>query len=332
MPTLRAVRIGFDVSPLHRPHPPGIVRVVRETVAALERRGRVEVVRLAPPEGAKLRSWRAHELPQAATELDGLHSFLSAFPLRGPGARVQTIHELPWLHGVVENADLAHRFWNWVGPLRAHAVVTATEYTARDLRARWLPGRARVRVIPWGVGAPFGPALLERVQVIFCPGASRAKKGLAAVIDGVAWLDERPTLVVTGPRTAEFERCELRARAAGVKLLYREHLDEEELVLHYRSSIATALLSHSEGFGLPVLESMACGTPVIVPRDSAQAEVAGPAGLRVDPESPESVASAIDHARGERAELRAKGVERARGVSWNRTAAGIEELWAEILR
>jgi alpha-1,3-rhamnosyl/mannosyltransferase len=326
------VRIGFDVSPLHRPHPAGLVRVVEECVAALERRRRIDVVRLVPPAGASLRRWRQRELGDRARELDGIHSFVSAFPVLGPGARVQTIHELPWLHGVRENADLAHRLWNWLGPLRAQAVVTATEFSARDLRARLLPGRGRVRVIPWGVGPPFGPGPAERMEVLFCPGATRAKKDLAAAVDGVAALGSRPAILVTGAPSAELERCARRARAAGVELVHREHLEEAELVEHYRSALAVALLSRSEGFGLPVLEALACGTPVIVPQQSAQAEVAGAAGLRVEPLDAESVARAIERARDEREQLRADGLERAAQFGWERTAAAIEELWAEILR
>ena len=326
------MRIGFDASPLVRPHPPGVVRVVRECLAALERRGRIEVVRLVPPEQGSLRGWRLGELARRAHELDGIHSFVSSFALLGPGARVQTIHELPWLHGVAENADLAHRFWNWIGPLRAQAVLTATEYSARDVRARLWPGRGRVRVIPWGVGAPFGPGPAERMDVLFCPGATRAKKGLEAVIAGAACLAARPTIVVTGAATEELARCEFRARAAGVRLVHRVQLDEREMVEHYRSATAVALLSRSEGFGLPVLEALACGTPVIVPRESAQAEVAGAAGLRVDPAHDESVAQAIERARQERVELRAEGLERAAQFSWDRTAAAIEGLWQEILR
>ena len=59
---LRLVRVGFDCSPLHRPHPRGLVRVVSEALAALERRDRLEVVRLAPPDGAKLGRWRTKRL------------------------------------------------------------------------------------------------------------------------------------------------------------------------------------------------------------------------------------------------------------------------------
>ena len=56
------MRVGFDASPLHRPHPPGIVRVVGRTLAALERGGELEVVRLAPEAGEDLRRWRRREV------------------------------------------------------------------------------------------------------------------------------------------------------------------------------------------------------------------------------------------------------------------------------
>jgi len=220
------MRIGFDVSVLHRPHPPGVARAARGLVEALERRGALEVVRLAPEPGESPRRFRALGLPRAVREqgLVGLHSFTSAFAARGPGRRVQTIHELPWKHGVAENADLAHRAWVAVGPILADRVLCPTEHVARDLRRRRLPGAHKVRVAPWGVGPPFEPepppgvideVVLERHRLgsdpfALCPGAVRAKKNLAALLEGVAELRRRegPALqvVVTGDETADLRR------------------------------------------------------------------------------------------------------------------------------
>ena len=85
------MRIGFDTSPLHRPFPPGIVRVTREVTAELERRGEIEVVRLAPEAGDDARKWRHETLGKEAARksLAGIHSFLSAYP-RGHRLELRT--------------------------------------------------------------------------------------------------------------------------------------------------------------------------------------------------------------------------------------------------
>jgi len=341
------VRIGFDVSPLHRPFPPGLVRAVAGAVSALEASGRLEVVRLAPADGEPLRRFRRRRLPAEARRLGlaGVHSFTSAFALRGPGRRVQTIHELPWRHGVRENADLAHRLWARLGPWRADRVVCPTAHVARDL------GRAgRVVVVPWGVGAPFGPdpppgavdeTLLERLRLsgdplVVCPGAVRAKKDLAAVLQGLAELHRRggprPALVVTGGDTPDLRRDLGLASRLGLSrwIATVGLLDEAELAGLYRLAAVVPVLSRSEGFGLPVLEALASGTPVLVPPGSAQAEVAGSAGIVVDPADPVAVADGLARALAERGPRRSTGLARAAEFPWERTAKGIETLWEEL--
>jgi O-antigen biosynthesis alpha-1,3-rhamnosyltransferase len=346
------MRVGFDVSALSRPHSRGLERVVRCLVLALERRAVLEVVRLAPPTGVELRRWRQRELPRlaAAQRLAGLHSFTSAFPLRGPGARVQTVHELPWRHGVSENAGLAHRFWASLGSARASRVVCPSEHVARDLARSPLVRHAKVRVVPWGVEERFhdepppmvvDESVLTRYRLgdapfVLCPGAVRPKKELAALLYALAERaqHEREPLgvVVTGGDSPQL-RLDLGLASRlglGRRLVMLDEVAEDDLPSLYRLARAVPVLSRSEGFGLPVLEALASGTPVLVPRASAQSEVAGTAGIEVDPRSPSSVADGLERALRERADLRRRGVERARGFGWDAAAARVEALWQEL--
>ncbi len=350
------MRVGFDTTPLERPHPPGVVRAARESLAALEARGRIEVVRLPPPAGsgtAGLRRWRRTELALASKRegLVGVHSFLSAFPWRGPGRRVQTVHELPWRHGVAENAGWAHRLAARVGPHFADAVLVPSEFVARDLGLRPAAQGGKLFVVPWGVGAPFAPdpapgevdevvlgqLRLPESPLLLCPGAVRAKKNLAATLRGVARLRERggPALhvVVSGEHSADLRSDLGLAQKLGLARFVSTpgHLPEESLAALLRLASAACVLSHSEGFGLPALEALACGTPVIVSRDSAQAEVAGDAGIAVDASDPDSVADGLALALEEREERRWSAPERAAAFSWERTAECIEGVWEGLV-
>jgi glycosyltransferase involved in cell wall biosynthesis len=85
-----------------------------------------------------------------------------------------------------------------------------------------------------------------------------------------------------------------------------------------------------EGFGLPVLEAMACGTPVVTSRGGATEEIAGGAAVLVDPRDPESIAAGIDEADRRRRELVAAGAARAAMFTWRRSADIVEDLWREL--
>lgn len=320
-----------------------------QAVRALEQRAEVEVVRLEPPTGRKLSSWRQSDLPRAVREenLVGVHSFLSAFPWRGPGKRVHTVHELPWKHGALENAGWRHRLWASLGVWRADATVTATEVTARDIGSKLSTNGGKLHVVPWGVEPRFAEEpepgtvdepLLTRYRLpenplVLCPGAVRKKKNLAAVLQGVARLHERGGprvhVVVSGADTPDL-RSDLGLVA---RLGLSRHvstpgeLEDQDLPGLLRLATVVPVLSLSEGFGLPVLEALASGTPVIVPAGSAQAEVAGNDGFLVNASDPSSVADALERAVNEREDLRYVLPERAREFTWERTARGIENIW-----
>ena len=340
------MRIGFDVSPLVRPHPPGVVRATRGLVETLEapqtHGGQLDIVRLAPGPDEDLRAWRQRRLPALAREqgLDGIHSPVSAFPWRGPGLRLQTVHELPWRHGVKENAGWRHRFWAAVGSRRADLVLCPSRHVARDLGGR-------AEVCPWGVEARFAgepppgevdELLLARYRLgedplALCPGAVRAKKDLAAFLRGLAELRRRDGArvhaVVTGPDTGDLRRDLGTASKLGLARYVSTPgtVEDAHLPGLMRLASLVPVLSRSEGFAFPVLEALACGTPVLVPPDSAQSELAGPAGIVVDPADAGSVADGIERALAERESGRAARLERAAEFPWERCAAQVAELW-----
>ncbi len=346
------MRVGFDVSPLCCPHPRGVVRATEGLVGELERRGVLEVVRLAPEPGCSLRLWRQHTLPGRAAheDLAGIHSPVSAFPLRGPGQRVQTVHELPWMHGAREGSDARHRIWASLGPARADAVLCPTEHVARQLRDYAILGAAWIHSCPWGVapafrGAPPSEdarrALLDRIgagpdPIALCLGAVRPKKNLAALLRGMgerlARGGDRIQVVVAGESSPQLARDLELARELGVASWIRAPgaIDEADLPALLRASAVVPVLSTTEGFGLPVLEALACGAPVVVPRDSAPAEVAGEAGIAVDPADPATVADGLELALNADDALRGKMRARAEHLSWTRCAEQVEELWREL--
>lgn len=345
------MRIGFDTSALVRPHPPGIVRLVGAAMAALEETPGIVAVPLRPEPGENLLVWRQWKLPLLVREreLQGLHSFVSAFALFGPGLRVQTVHELPWLQGSGENSGLSHRFWARLGGRRAQRVVCGTEFVARQL------GRPeRVRVCPWGVdSARFAaaPRSQDRQRarllaglgesqapgappLVLAIGAVRTKKNLAALLRGLHERRRRGagacTLLVSGEVGPQALRDQQLARELGLESNVRwlGSVDDDLLIALLHEARCVAVLSRSEGFALPVLEAFATGTSVLVPKRSAQAEVAAGLGMEVEADDPTSVAHGLERALhdGDRNEARRA---HARLHSWTRCALRIAEIWRE---
>ena len=97
-------------------------------------------------------------------------------------------------------------------------------------------------------------------------------------------------------------------------------MPDEELAALYRGALCVAYVSLYEGFGLPVLEAMACGAPVVASTAPALRELGGDAVVAVDPLDPDAIADGLEEAIARRDDLRLRGLERAGGFTWQRTA------------
>ncbi|MEZ6020578.1 MAG: glycosyltransferase [Planctomycetota bacterium] len=297
----------------------------------------------APPPGAALKQWRQRILPAQARAAgaQGLHCFQAALPLRPGLPTVQTVHELAWRHGVRESGAWRRMAWVAWGRRKAARIVTATEFTARDLGAA-PPGR--VRVIPWGLTPGFSMAKgardlewLARVgltpgRYVLSPGGLPRKKEPELLVAAITDLRQAGhgdlQLLFTAPRGGDLGRNLARP---GVTCL--PGLEDAQLAILYRHALRTLVLSRSEGFSLPILESLASGTGVVVREGTAQAEVAGLFAETIPGGERTALVAHLAQAAAEApaTHLREARVAYAQQFSWDHTAQGIEDLWQEIL-
>jgi glycosyltransferase involved in cell wall biosynthesis len=169
------------------------------------------------------------------------------------------------------------------------------------------------------------------VDPVFSPEGRRAE---GDYVLAVGTLEPRKNLarVVEATRRAGLELRVVGARGwGGVETPgWAGEVPDEELAELYRGAQALAFPSLYEGFGIPVLEAMACGAPVVTSRGGATEEVAGGAAVLVDPYDVDAIAAGLQEADARREELRALGLARAQAYSWEAVADAVETVWREL--
>ena len=217
---------------------------------------------------------------------------------------------------------------------RAARVLTVSEWTKRDLVERYGIADSKIVVTPNGVDpafAPEGPSPNGSPYALFV-GALQRRKDPACAVEALGQVDADLRLLVVGPDKGagtDLRRI-VAARGLGGRVELRGHVPKHELAALYRGAACLVFPSRYEGFGLPVLEAMASGTPVVATAAGALPEVAGDAAVLVEPGDPDALADGIRRALSDRERLVAAGLERARRFTWaeaaRRTAAVYREL------
>ncbi len=316
------LRVGIDVSPLELTRA-GTARYVRNLLARLEG---VEINPHSMPGSSRAAkvardtAWYLGALPLAARKDDVLHCTGHRGPLLSSTPLVVTVHDL----AVIRHPDTFNRWTRGYSrallPRLARSaarVIAVSEFTARESVELLGVDEDRVRVIPHGVEpqfSPEGPAA-EGDYVLFV-GTREPRKNLDRLAEAARLVDIE-LRVVGDPGWGR----------VGVESL--GFVDDAELARLYRGAACLAYPSLYEGFGLPVLEAMACGTPVVTSADSAPAELAGDAAVLVDPLDVESIAAGIREAIARRDELRAAGLERASDFTWDKAAKATADVYRE---
>jgi alpha-1,3-rhamnosyl/mannosyltransferase len=282
----------------------------------------VEAIQL-PARSQELRM--AWMLPRLLHRLrPALAHFQHSLPLRCPSPAIVTVHDLSFERDAHVMGRVDRAVFRTVVPRsarRAARVFAVSERTRRDLVELYDIPESKIVVTPNAVDPAFTPGGVNGGYLLFV-GAIQERKNPLAAADAAR--EVGMPLVVAGPEKEPELARELERRGADL----RGYVDKEQLADLYRGAACLVLPSRYEGFGLPVLEAMACGTPVVATNDEAMREVGGDAAVYAEPAE---FASAIRQVLGERdARVRA-GLERARLFSWDETARRAVAAYREVL-
>jgi glycosyltransferase involved in cell wall biosynthesis len=302
--------------------------------------------------------WRQFRLPRLLREyrVDLFHSPVAAVPIRWNGLLVATIHDLTWHvcpQAYPVRRRLAHRLWCKLSARIANRIVVPSSASAQLLR-RLNPGlpESRIEIIAecapqpahHGIPTVSQRALLDKLAItppfFLAVGTLQAHKNYERLIQAFEKLESQAgkahQLVIVGKDGFGAERIHAAARASSrakqVRLI--GYVDDESLSVLYRSADVFVYPSLSEGFGLPVLEAMAVGTPVAASNASSIPEVGGDAACYFDPRNVEQMAHSIHRALADndlRTELVRKGKERVTLFSPKRMASATVALYRETL-
>jgi len=332
-------------------------RPVRLTVVAQRHRADqfesipgLEVLRVpdAPPLARIL--WEQVALPGLCRRLDVdlLHSPHYSIPLAHPCRSVVTFHDMTFFTNPTVHLQYKRLFFTTMirsAARRADAILVPSETTREDLARLFPRSASKTHVVHLGVGKLFHPvrepAALEAVRsryhlpsaFLLYVGNLEPRKNLPRLLAAYAQLASMstpPPLVLAGPQGWKGEPLSAAVRRLGLadRLIFPGYIAQEDLPALYSMAAVFVYPSLYEGFGLPVLEAMACGAPVVTSDVSSLPEVVGDAALLVSPDDIDGLATTLGRLLSDTRladGLRRRGLERAREFSWRRTA---EATWA----
>ena len=265
--------------------------------------------------------------PRSADIFHGLNQRLPRTHLR---RAVTTFHDLFVLTGNYSTAEFRQRFAAQArdAAARSDRIIAVSRFTACQVIDLLGVAKARVRVVHHGVRIP-SQTSAAREKIILHVGAVQHRKNVLRLLDAFEQVDREWQLVLAGSAGFGADRIASRIAASRSRDRIRMlgYVSPPELASWYSRAMLFAFPSLDEGFGMPVLEAMAAGVPVVASNRSAVPEVAGEAALLIDPENTQELADALvmltqDERR--RAELTRRGLERASKFTWQEA---IEKTW-----
>jgi glycosyltransferase involved in cell wall biosynthesis len=323
------MRVALDVSPLIQTRA-GTARYLRALLRELRRRDGVDVDAVSFGRADRLSTitrdalWYPFALGRTR-DADVLHCPTYRGPLRPALPLVVTVHDL----AVFRHPEAFNRWTRTYSPQlvprvlgAARRIIAVSQFTRRELVELLRVPDEKIRVVPNGVDDEFTPdGAAADGEYVLAVGTLEPRKNLARLVEAVR--RSGIELRVVGARG--WGNVEL----GGNGVHWLGEVTDAELARQYRGARCVAYPSLYEGFGIPVLEAMACGAPVVTSRATAMEEVADGAAVLVDSSDPAELAAGIERAVAGREELVARGLERARAFRWDAVAEATVDVYRE---
>lgn len=295
------------------------------------------------------RFWHAHRSPVPANIhrrflSDGwgnrsaalFHGLNQRLPERRFPRQIATFHDLFVLTGEYSTREFRHRFAEQARKAAAGSdlIIAVSEFTAAQVELHLDIPRERLRVVHHGV-VPRQLPDLPREKVVLCVGAIQRRKNQAALVRAFRAMPADWTLVLAGGQG--FEATEtleaITTSGCGDRIRITGYLADEDLAAWYARARIFAFPSLDEGFGIPLVEAMAAGIPIVTSNRSALSEVAGGAALLVDPDRDDDIAAALVKLAGDADlcdRLAVQGKVRAARFTWARAVAETWHVYREL--
>ncbi len=364
-------RIGFDARPAHATYS-GIGQYVRQLFPAMHQLNpsikwfgfsstkqttqsnslaSIASLTIKPSESGWLPLWMGH----SSESLDLFHGTNFKAPNYGQEQTVLTIHDL-WLDRYPEYSKklLGQGFSSWKtrrGAIRAEKIIAVSEFSKQEIHEVFRIPHEKIEVIYHGCSSGMFPdrdkskwdevrarlKLSGRPFIVFVGGAE-PRKNHRVLFEAFAQcprLSKECSLVAIGDETVREESLRQTAQTLGISenVYCPGSLSSADLRVIYSHAIVLVYPSHYEGFGIPLLEAMACGTPIITGQTTALPEVAGDAALYVNVQDPEQLATVLEQLFNDlqlQNRLRNAGFERVKRFTWERAARETLAVYEEV--
>ncbi len=361
------MRVAVTVEQFWHPVPGGTARATHKTVRALQRAGDIDLVGIAArhddnaghshdltipvchsrlPRPLLYESWlwlRRPGIERLSGEVDVVWASAMVPPPVSPAALVTTVHDLDFLDHPEWLTARGRGFFPraYAAARQRSDLVVCPSRTVADRVARSGVQADRIRVVPWGVSSvPVAAEEIDEVRAhyqlpgtfVLWVGTVEPRKNVSGLVAALERVDA--PLAVVGPGGWNTDVALLLA-PLGDRAHHLGPVPERDLHRLYAAASVFVLPSHAEGFGLPVLEAMAQGTPVVTSAGTATEEAAAGAALLVDPTDPASIAEALERVLSDpetARDLSRRGRQRALSMTWDATAQGYREAFDEAVR